>query len=338
MSLEQLINELSYGIPQLRVSAACKLGQIKCSESLTALRDGLHDEEGIVRAACASSIGNFGTEAEIAGPKLTEMLGDAFLPARKCAAMALGNIASQSALKGLTTLVEELHSPKSDAEHKAVLESIKALGKIRNGQSVQTLIKILVKGYDRAFSDWSLQVRQAAAFALAELDHPEGNRAMMACLYKSECTAMRQTLAEAFGRLKSEQSFRLLTDALFRRMFEDMEIAWKRQEVAVKALGKQRNRQALPFLPILAASPYPEVRLALIEALVAIGDIDYPEILVNYLRDSLPDVRIAAAKAIGTLGLREAALPLEIIIHDNDWRVAHAAKIALENIRQPVAS
>jgi HEAT repeat protein len=218
------------------------------------------------------------------------------------------------------------------------MEAIKALGKIKHPQALQILIKMLTKGYRQAFSDWNLQVRQAATQALSDFDHPEGNRAMMACLYKRERVEMRQALAEAFGRLKSEQSFRLLTDALFRRTFEDMEIAWMRQETAVRALGKQGNRQALPFLPILSASPYPEVRLALIEAMIAIGNIDCPEILVNYLRDAMPEVRMTAADALGQLQLTIAVMPLEVASRDTDLRVATAARSALENIKQPVAS
>jgi HEAT repeat protein len=337
MSLEQLLSELGYGNPQLRANAACKLGQLKTPESLNALVNSLNDEEGIVRAACALALAGYGASADVATPRLIEMLRDGFTPARKGAAIALGTIANPAAIKGLTNLIEENRVPKSEAEHCTVMEAVKALGKMQSVQNLQILMKLLTTGYSQAFSDWNLQLRQAAAFALAELDHPEGNRAMLACLYKRENITMRHTLTEALGKLTSEQSFRLLTDALFRRMFEDMEIAWMRQEAAVKALGKQRNRRALAFLPILSASPYPEVRLALIEALVEIGEIDCPEILLNYLRDAMPDVRIAAIKAISKLGLTLAVPPLEVVARDNDMRVANAAKIALNTFRQPFA-
>lgn len=334
--LDQLMNDLRYGNPQQRSLAALEIGKRHEMDAMPLLITALQDEDQRVRAAVASALAHYGSQAYPALPNLLKCLKDVSWQVRKEAVSALGTTGQVEAVKPLVRLINESHTPATEMQHLAVAEAIGALGRLGSRQGLETLIKILEKGYRNALTDWQLLVRQKAAISLGLLDQPEGNKALIGCLYHKERPELRYMLGEGLALLRSEQSFKLMLEGLSRRLEEDQEIGWWRQETLVRAFGGRGDRRAVSYILPLASVQQPEIRLALIHTLVRLGEVNHPEVLMNLLRDGIPEVRVATAYALGHLQIVAASEALAVMARDNDQRVAYAAQFALASF--PVAA
>jgi HEAT repeat protein len=336
--LEQWMNDLRYGCPQQRAAAAFEFGQRRLMDALPLLVQALLDEDSRVRMTAAMALAQYGSMGQSALPNLIKCLNDVSWSVRKEAITALGAIGQPEVVKPLLHLIAQSQSPASETQHLAVVEALAALGRFSGRNVLDTLIKMLEKGYHNAFTDWQLLARQTAALSLGRLDQPEGNKALVACLYQKERPELRYTMSESLALLRSEQSFKLMLDALARRGNEDPEISWNRQEVLVRALGGRGDRRAVPYLSALASIQQPEVRLALVYALVRLGDVSQLGVLINMLRDGTPEVRAATAYALGQLQVRAACPALEVMSRDSNPAVAQAARNALVALGMTVSA
>ena len=88
--------------------------------------------------------------------------------------------------------------------------------------------------------------------------------------------------------------------------------------------------EAAPKLAELMAHPDAAVRLTVVETTVLLPDVTTPDTLIGALSDVDGDVRIAAARALATLGIETAAPALEVLVTGKGIRRAHLTeKIAM---------
>jgi HEAT repeat protein len=333
MSFDQTINELRYGGPQVRIRAATFLAEANNPQVTPYLLEALKDEDAEVRIAVAHALNTYRDPQAV--PTLIQLLNDKNFAVNASAATTLGLTGDERAVKPLLHMVERVlrFGPNILVQHQAIVQGLVALGRIRDERATGLLIKMLKKGYRHSVSDWQLQVRQAAALGLGLLDQPAGNQILIDTLTDDEPADLLESLTTALGMLRSEQSFKMMAGYLRFAPFENENKLFRRQQGLIIALGQRGDRAAVPYLLPLVTSVYPEVRIALTETLVRLGETEQGDALIPLLRDRSSDVRTAAATALGALGVQSAAGPLSAVAVDPDRRVAGAAQNALENIK-----
>jgi HEAT repeat protein len=333
MSLEQTINELRYGGPQVRIRAAANLALANNPQVTPYLLEALHDEDAEVRIAVAHALNTYRDPQVV--PSLIDLLKDKNFSVNASAATTLGLIGDERAVKALLQMVERVlrFGPNILVQHQAIVQGLIALGRIKDERATGLLIRMLKKGYKHSISDWQLQVRQAAALGLGLFDQPGGVEALIESLNDDERPELLESITTALGMLRSEHSFKQMVGYLNFAPFENESKLFRRQQGLIIALGQRRDRAAVPYLLPLVSSNFPEVRIALTETLVRLGETEQGEALIPLLRDRSSDVRHAAAQALGQLGIQSAAGPLSAVAVDPDRRVAGAAQTALDSIK-----
>jgi HEAT repeat protein len=333
MSMDQTINELRYGGPQVRIRAATNLAVANNPQVTPYLLEALHDEDAEVRIAVAHALNTYRDPQAV--PSLIELLKDKNFAVTASAATTLGLIGDERAVKPLLQMVERVlrFGPNILVQHQAIVQGLVALGRIRDERAASLLIKMLKKGYKHSVSDWQLQVRQAAALGLGLLDQPISNEALIESVSDAESPDLLESITTALGMLRSETSFKQMVGYLKLAPFEDEARFFRRQQILIIALGQRGDRAAVPYLLPLVSSTFSEVRIALSETLVRLGETEQGDALIPLLRDRSSDVRHAAAQALGQLGIQSAAGPLSAVAVDPDRRVAGAAQNALESIK-----
>lgn len=333
MIFDQTINELRYGGPQVRIRAATRLAEMNNPQVTPYLLEALKDEDAEVRIAVAHALNTYRDPQAV--PLLIDLLNEKNFAVNASAATTLGVTGDERAVKPLIHMVERVlrFGPDNIVQHQAIVQGLVALGRIRDDRATGLLIKMLKKGYKHSVSDWQLQVRQAAALGLGLLDQPTGNETLIDTLNDDEPVELLESVTTALGMLRSEHSFRMMAGYLRFAPFENENKLFRRQQGLIIALGQRGDRAAVPYLLPLVTSVYAEVRIALTETLVRLGETEQGEALIPLLRDRSSDVRTAAATALGALGIQSAAGPLSAVAVDPDRRVAGAAQNALENIK-----
>ncbi len=333
-SLERALNELKYGGPELRARAALVLGESRDASTIPYLLNALSDPEGEVRAAAAQGLIEYRPPQAV--EPLIKLLDDRFLPVREAAAITLGLIGDQNAFKPLLKLADywQKKSPNSEAQHKTSIQSVIALGRLKNDKGTEFLSRAMKKGYSNAPSDWQLQYRQAAALGLGYMDNVGAALALLEVLREGEPRPLRESATIALGLMRQEKTFLTLLENIAFRPFEDKLQVWRRQEGIVIALGERRDRRAVPYIIPLVSSEFAEIRAALARTLVFLGEDQHGESLLQLLRDRMPEVRAAAANALGELNIQEAEQALNVVLQDPNRHVALAAASALDAIKQ----
>jgi HEAT repeat protein len=315
------------------VRAAAEIANLNDPAATVTLIEALDDKEPEVRAAVAEALATFRDKRAV--PKLIPLLQDRSWVVRESAANTLGLIGDPAAARPLVDLVERssAHDVNILRHHQTIMESIIALGRIKDPRATLLLTKILKKGYKSSVSDWQLQVRAAAALGLGYLDQPAGVDALFEVLSENEAREVREAAITALSLLRSEDSFKKLIGALNARMFEDQARSWPRHQGAVEALGQMGNPEAVPYLLPMVNSESSEVRMALAHALARLGATESKEVLLKLLRDRMAEVRAAAAQALGHLQISDASGALNVILRDPNRLVAGAAQVALDQIK-----
>ena len=99
---------------------------------------------------------------------------------------------------------------------------------------------------------------------------------------------------------------------------------------AVRLIGRMSMAEAAPKLAGLRVHPDADVRLALVETAQLLRDVSTTDTLIGALSDADRDVRVAAARALVTLGMETAAPALEALVTGKEIRQADLTeKIAI---------
>lgn len=191
-------------------------------------------------------------------------------------------------------------------------------------QSASEKLTLLVEDSDAG-------VRQAAVWALGEIEAVEARTAITAALRRDTSAPVRAAAAEALGKLGQKQSVANLLQAL--RQDEDAAV---RNRVAA-SLRKFNAAEAAPIIAeMLGKETLKENREEFLRTLGAFGDKATTEVVMALLwgdqRDDEARVRWAAADALGKIGDERAIDVLAKAMDDPDQRVREAAVIALKAI------
>ncbi len=333
MILDQIINQLRYGGPEVRIRAAGEIALANDPQLAPFLIEALQDDEPDVIIALTRALNTYRDPRAV--PYLLPLLQENNFTITEAAATTLGLIGDPVAVKPLLDLIDRARrfGPNILPQHQTIVQSVIALGRIKDQRATSIMIKLLRQGYKNSISDWQIQIRQAAALGLGFLDQPAGTTTLLESLRDDERTEVRQSVISALGMLRSQDSFQQMLSNLNFAPFEDQNRFFRRQQGIIIALGQRGDRAAVPYLLPLVKSRYPEIRVALSETLVQLGESERGEVLIPFLRDRNVAVRHAAAQALGQLGVQSAAGPLSAVLVDPDKRVAGAAQNALDNLK-----
>lgn len=333
MSLEDTLNELSYGGPEVRVRAARRLAELAQPQALPLLMAALADPEPEVRTEAARTLQVFNDRRSV--PALLPLLNDTNWTVRAAAAATLGKLGDIAAAKPLLRLLEATYWQHINIlpQHQALVEATIALGRLHDPRAAGILSQLLKKGYKAALSDWQLELRMAAAVGLGYMDTTQAVSTLLKTLTDREPARLREAIVTGLATTKSEESYQLMLRGLQLGAFEDKTQLWRRLEGITIALGLRGETRAVPHLLPLAQSPYPEVRLALARTVVRLGAVQADQVLIGLLRDRMAEVRAVAAQALGELQIAAAQIPLLAVAQDPDRTVAQAARFSIEAIK-----
>jgi len=302
----------------IRQEAAGLLGTFKDPCAVAPLVALLRDPDRSVRDAAIEALRSIGAPAvETVGICLT----DPDLSLQESASAILTTIADE---RVLAPLLKALHS----GDWIVRMHVAKALGRIRNADSVEPLIPLL--------QDKVKAVREEAAAALAAI----GDAAIPSLLkaLQHEDWLVRLHAVESLGKAKSKQAVEPLLSVLF----NDRDSAVR--EDAVRALGEIGDPQAVEFL--FTAMQEPGLRTLAVEALGRIGDARAIPVLIDIVTGASPPpvtravtgcgdqwneemiTQGAATRALGAIGDERAIPTLVSALNQTFTRTEAAAALA----------
>jgi HEAT repeat protein len=107
------------------------------------------------------------------------------------------------------------------------------------------------------------------------------------------------------------------------------------QIIGLLGIAAPKDRRVAGNLRGLLTSDYAEVSLAAARALGEIGMDDGYTVVMNYVNSPDARVRALAAFALGAIGRSDAQPKLAILLRDNDPHVRLAAAVAILRLKQP---
>jgi len=284
--------------PRLRAAAARALGYAPYPPAVPALQKRASAIQD--RAARAARLTGIPSAAEATdAAELAEI------------AVALARLAPSSS----SALWERL---VSDPDPRLRLAGAAALGIARRQDSLSSLVT-LAKDDDAA-------VRRAAFTALAALRSPAIPPLAAALSARSNDGEDVTALARALGATGDAAALPLLATLL----------SGPQAATAAASIGRLGAPQGVPLLVAALGTGQTVGRLEVIESLGALGSADAGEALSRELTSDRPEVRAAAARALGLLRYEPAATRLEALRSDYYGTVRRAAVEALA--RLPTAS
>ncbi len=333
--IPELIKAL--GDPNVRQGASIALAKLGAA-AVPALRVSLTSDLADVRVWSAHTLGEIGPAAAPAVADLVTKLADSDPVLRAAAAKALGKIAHKSAVKPLAKAV---HDQNDRVRQRAVV----ALGEIGPQSAVvapsliasmadqttrslarEALVKVGSRAADELVKSLSDQdVRFDAALALQRIDSARAKQAGVASPSIADLPSLSAVLLDETRTTESLQvaasSLAILGDggfAVLIKAFGDSRIARTSAEAFAKA-----DASAVPHLAKALRHPVPEVRLAAADAVGHMGLIAGGAVpgLTHLLKDqdrATRDVRYHAVRALHELGHHSAkAIPAlgEVILN-----------------------
>ena len=180
--------------------------------------------------------------------------------------------------------------------------------KLKTKRDVRGLMKVLKDSTayvtDREYAK-TASARAAATAALTEIGGPAVDALIQA--FDGANSNMRECIVAALGGIGDSRALELLTTALEER--------WGVSVKAARALSRLRDPRAVPALAKVSKKPGGS-SLDAIEALEAIG-APAVDALIEVMR-SVPDNRLAAARALGQIGDSRAVEPLTDALKDSN--------------------
>jgi HEAT repeat protein len=282
----------------IREEAATRLGSLKDPRAVAPLVSLLRDRDRSVREAAIEALRSIGAPCVVA---LGDCLADPELSVQEAAAAVLASIADERAFD---PLVRALHSPDWIVR----MYATRAVGRLKNPRAIQSLIPLL--------QDRVKAVRQEASSALGAIGETAIPSLVEALTHQD--WPVRLHAVEALGRTRSSNAVEPLCSVLV----NDADSAVR--EDAVRALGDIGDPQAVECLLTVVLEP--PLRFLAVEALGRIRDRRAVPLLIDLVAgshspgetrrvDGCGDrwneealVQAAAVRALGAIG-DETALP-----------------------------
>jgi HEAT repeat protein len=161
-------------------------------------------------------------------PHLVEKLAEASVSLRGQITFILGRIGDNRALPALIEML------RRDDNAYVRRNSAEALGKIKDGQAIDTLVF--------ALSDEDGGVRQRSAWALGELADPWAVYNLIDCLGEEKEERVKSTVVNSLGKLQSLEATQILLSEL------KSEVDQEYKDTIVTSLGQIGDIEALPKL------------------------------------------------------------------------------------------
>ena len=244
-------------------------------ESLVAL---LKDKDAIVRAYSASALGGIHSEGVV--PALVGLLHDSESYVRRTTAESLGRTGSSQAIQ---PLVEALEDPARDMAKAAA----RALGQIKHSDVLPVLIKALFH------PEW--KALDAAAQSLGELGAKEAVEPLIRC-FEEVPDCPYHLVGGALWNLGSERAVDAWIAGLKKGSW------WYPRAACAAELGKKKAEKGLIPLQEALKDESPEVRRAVVLALMEFRAENTIEALRGALADKDLEVRIYAKEALKRIG------------------------------------
>src|SRR5262245_42251516 len=228
----------------IREEAAVALGTLRDPRAVVPLVSTLRDSDRAVREAAIGALTAIG---EPSIPALGLCLSDPQLEVQEAASAILASIGDERVLAPLTAAL-------ANKDWIVRMHAVKALGRIRHADSVESLLPLL--------QDKVKAVREETTAALAAI----GDAAIPSLLTALSSTdwLVRLHAVEALGKMGSPAA----VEPLLSLLFNDHDAAIR--EDAVRALGQIGDGRAVEFLVMIMKEP--GLRPLAVEALGLIGD------------------------------------------------------------------
>ena len=307
--IDSLISALQDNDYFVRVAAVEAFGKIKSPSALAALVTQWDQDKDTVGREVIEALGNFGLDAPV--DVVLEALHDKDGSIRKAAVEALGRLKERVPADSILTM---LH----DQDQEPRKTAIEALGSLGVGVPIDQLVALL--------QDTESDVRLTTIQALGKL----GERTPIDVLTaiwndNKEDEDVRRAALDALGE-------RAPIDALFSALQDKHFFV---RSAAIEALGKMGARAPIDVLKMALDDPDWYVRAAAVKTL---GIRTPMEKLISCLHDSIvimqegsPDLGIAALEVLGAIGEHVPIEPLVDAVANGRYGVRSAAVRVLGN-------
>jgi HEAT repeat protein len=280
-AVAELVHLLTDAHSGVRLSASHALATLLDPAAAPAVRPLLDSHEPSVRRSAAFVLGRLRDEASRDG--LARMLSDVSAEARRAAAAALARLGGEACVRPLLMALDDPHGGVRMAVETALL---------------QVLAQEPEGTFDRLLDDPDEPVRRAALRASSRLALASREALERQLLVGGELGA---EAAEALGQRGSTRSLPALAQAA-------SEQGSSLRAAATSAIARITGAPAAQGLATLLRSDDTDERACAVAALACCpGAMDA---IVPYLADERPEVRAAAAEALGRLGDQRAVGPL----------------------------
>lgn len=311
-TIPYLEDGLSDGSGLVRALAAEALGKLDAGHRSTRLRNALEDQAGLVKAAVLKVLGKSGDRSVI--PLLERAFKDEQPVVRLAAAGALYRT-------GQTAMWETVRQAASAQNPEERATALRMMGELKDARGLPILLE--------AVTHTQPSVRGAAVAALGDLGKVQGISALEQAL-EDKIPAVKTSAAISLGELGMKDSLPAL-----RRALADP------NPVVKAAVVSALLRVGEPFESVggelyeLAQNNDPGTRSAAAKAVGRVQSAsakDAIAYLAGMIQDPIPRPRIAAARALGHIGLVEALPVLKRALHDEDDAVRATAGGAIARI------
>jgi len=248
----------------IRRYAALALGQIGAKSAIPKMIQALHDGDSVVRQNLITALGQLGASSSQAVISLVEHLGDSDRLVHDLAISALSRLDANSLILPLSNALT--------SKNPAVREGAATLLGDLKQASVTAVSKLVA-----ALDDETVEVRRAVVNALAKIDSPDSNEALIAALNDPD-SAVRLTAAKTLG----DRNVGAAAPALALKLEdENIQVAG----YALRALAKLEDGASAQVPKIsLILSGNPKITFAAKSALWSIGTKEAISALVAHAK------------------------------------------------------
>ena len=292
--------------PEVRAMAAFALGLIGDASAAAALLPALGDPDARVQGRAAEALGLIGHKAA----------------SGSIAGMAAAHVKA-GAIAGLAS--DDETTPTASAAIDAVRLGVYALVRL---EAFDDLRAVVIGADGQPVSDW-----WPFAFAMQRLARPAALPTLRTWLSKGG-TITRAFALRGLATLKDADS-----RSTFERLAADAAQPLGIRVQAVRAVAALGDRRSVAALTPLVVSGAPNVlRLEATVALGAVADPAGAEVLVDYLEDRWPSMRVAAQAALAKADPDTFMTVLSGIDVDREWRVRAALATTLGTLGPDIAA